>query len=410
MALRPTMQFQQLNRAYQTDPRRVLGQALMQQGASSAPVQSPLQGLGRLSSALVGAYLQRKASDQLAERENTFRNNLTQALSGMDLSAVPSLQALAQVSPEQALPAALGLETNLAVARAKRTPTQTETTLTTQQAVAEGLPTDRGQIYQKNDVTGAIDLISGTAGPQLGNRERDFAFMREYATKAPGERSQDDVLQYAQLYGFYSKPQVITTTDPNGNQQQIRTTPLNLSALGLPQPITLTGEPITNFVADEVIGTKKPTVDSSTAVRVAQADFALDELANVQNTLFPEGKYNRSVVYGATGPGSVLSSDGRLLRQQINRVVRDLIYLESGAQVGVEEAAAAAGLYFPSPLDDEKSARAKIDALIRKFSFFKKAATQGKGLGASENDTQNNQGNVDGNNTNQPKTLKLPGT
>ena len=166
MALRPTMQFQQLNRAYQTDPRRVLGQALMQQGVSTAPVQSPLQGLGRLSNALVGAYLQRKASDQLAERENKYRDNLTQALSSMNLSAVPSLQALAQVSPEQALPAALGLETNLAVARARKQPTQTQTQtiLSTEQAAALGLPTDKGQVYQQNDVTRQIASISGTTG------------------------------------------------------------------------------------------------------------------------------------------------------------------------------------------------------------------------------------------------------
>ena len=51
---RPSMQYQQLNNAYQSDPRRMLGQTLMGQGASAAPVRTPLQGLGRLSSALVG--------------------------------------------------------------------------------------------------------------------------------------------------------------------------------------------------------------------------------------------------------------------------------------------------------------------------------------------------------------------
>ena len=66
---RPSFQFQQLNQAYQSDPRRILGQTLMGQGASSAPVRTPLQGLGRLSSALVGAYLQRKAGDAQTARE-----------------------------------------------------------------------------------------------------------------------------------------------------------------------------------------------------------------------------------------------------------------------------------------------------------------------------------------------------
>jgi hypothetical protein len=66
---RPSMQYQQLNQTYQSDPRRILGQALMEQGTSTAPVRTPLQGLGRLSSALVGAYLQRKAGDELSARE-----------------------------------------------------------------------------------------------------------------------------------------------------------------------------------------------------------------------------------------------------------------------------------------------------------------------------------------------------
>jgi hypothetical protein len=66
---RPSMQYEQLNQTYQSDPRRILGQALMGQGTSSAPVRTPLAGLGRLSSALVGAYLQRKAGDELSARE-----------------------------------------------------------------------------------------------------------------------------------------------------------------------------------------------------------------------------------------------------------------------------------------------------------------------------------------------------
>ena len=73
---RPSMQYQQLNQAFQSDPRRILGQTLMGQGASSAPVRTPLQGLGRLSSALVGAYLQRKAGDAQVERESEMTNQI----------------------------------------------------------------------------------------------------------------------------------------------------------------------------------------------------------------------------------------------------------------------------------------------------------------------------------------------
>ena len=76
----PSFRYKQLNPAYQSDPRRILGQSLMTQGSSSAPVRTPLQGLGRLSSALVGAYLQKGAMDRQVAREDELTNNLTNML------------------------------------------------------------------------------------------------------------------------------------------------------------------------------------------------------------------------------------------------------------------------------------------------------------------------------------------
>jgi uncharacterized short protein YbdD (DUF466 family) len=93
---RPSMQFQQLNQAYQSDPRRILGQTLMGQGASSAPVRTPLQGLGRLSSALVGAYLQRKAGDAQTARETEMTN---QIMGMLPANATPQQRAFAAANP-----------------------------------------------------------------------------------------------------------------------------------------------------------------------------------------------------------------------------------------------------------------------------------------------------------------------
>ena len=93
---RPTMQFQQLNQAFQSDPRRILGQTLMGQGASAAPVATPLQGLGRLSSALVGAYLQRKASDDLAAREQDARSAL---LASLPANVSPAIRGAVDTNP-----------------------------------------------------------------------------------------------------------------------------------------------------------------------------------------------------------------------------------------------------------------------------------------------------------------------
>ena len=93
---RPSMQYQQLNQAFQSDPRRMLGQTLMGQGASSAPVRTPLQGLGRLSSALVGAYLQRKAGDAQVARETEMTN---QIMGMLPANATAQQRAFAAANP-----------------------------------------------------------------------------------------------------------------------------------------------------------------------------------------------------------------------------------------------------------------------------------------------------------------------
>ena len=93
----PSFRYKQLNPAYQSDPRRILGQSLMTQGNSYAPVQTPLQGLGRLSSALVGAYLQKGAMDRQVTRED----ERTKQIMGMiPENASPEMRAYAQSNPE----------------------------------------------------------------------------------------------------------------------------------------------------------------------------------------------------------------------------------------------------------------------------------------------------------------------
>jgi len=104
---RPSMQYQQLNQAFQSDPRRILGQTLMGQGASSAPVRTPLQGLGRLSSALVGAYLQRKAGDAQVERESEMTN---QIMGMLGPNVAPGVRAAVAANPAAAMPALLNAQ------------------------------------------------------------------------------------------------------------------------------------------------------------------------------------------------------------------------------------------------------------------------------------------------------------
>jgi len=92
----PSFRYKQLNPAYQSDPRRILGQSLMKQGNSFAPVATPLQGLGRLSSALVGAYLQKGAMDRQVAREDEFKTNLSSLLGA---NATPQQKSALQMFP-----------------------------------------------------------------------------------------------------------------------------------------------------------------------------------------------------------------------------------------------------------------------------------------------------------------------
>ena len=196
----PTFQFQRLNPAFQSDPRRILGQQLMGQGASSAPVRTPLQGLGRLSSALVGAYLQRNALDAQAQREA----QATEALMGaLPENVSPQIRAMAQAAPgtfEPALMSALlqpttqsslvdqgdmtfvqnktttpltGAE-NISIGSVvqRRAAPVTYTTLTEEQAKAEGFDTSKGQKYQRSSA-GATKQIGAT--PATTNITVDMA-------------------------------------------------------------------------------------------------------------------------------------------------------------------------------------------------------------------------------------------
>jgi len=113
----PSFRYKQLNPAYQSDPRRILGQSLMTQGSSSAPVRTPLQGLGRLSSALVGAYLQKGAMDRQVSREEERTN---QIMGMIPANASPEMRAFAQSNPEgfmAALSQSMFMPTNEAFVR-----------------------------------------------------------------------------------------------------------------------------------------------------------------------------------------------------------------------------------------------------------------------------------------------------
>jgi hypothetical protein len=69
-------------RAYQDDPRRLMAQQLIQQGSSTAPVQSPLEGIARALTAGVGGYFGGQAKREMMEREAAQSEAMMKALGG----------------------------------------------------------------------------------------------------------------------------------------------------------------------------------------------------------------------------------------------------------------------------------------------------------------------------------------
>jgi len=209
---RPSMRYQQLNQSFQSDPRRILGQALMGQGASTAPVRTPLQGLGRLSSALVGAYLQRKAGDAQVERETAMTD---QIMGMLGPNVAPNVRAAVAANPAAAQTAMLaaqfapttsselatlgdftGVRTtqtnpitgatsssigNLVQPRAAAKPLDSFRPLTAAEIESYDLTADEAQNFQINETTGrlvsprgAAPTVNVTNAPTLAG-ETEFA-------------------------------------------------------------------------------------------------------------------------------------------------------------------------------------------------------------------------------------------
>ena len=400
---RPSMQYQQLNQAYQSDPRRILGQALMGQGASSAPVRTPLQGLGRLSSALVGAYLQRKAGDAQTAREDEFKTNLGNALAGIDLSSVPSLQALSKVSPELVLPAALNLETNLAVARAKKTPTETSSILTAETAASKGLPTDRGQVYQQNEVTGAISSISGTREPSTGITP-GVALQEIFDLSLKENRTPLDNRRISFLNEIVKKPTIQNIPQADGTVITQRVPGFDAMAqLGLSASVDggseadQSGAVAAQPEGSNVLGVKTKPLSAAETKFVSQMSSAQKDLQTVINIMFngdlQGGSYNKDVaVLSGTGVGRAANGDAQRLFDAISNLVDLRLRDRTGATANQDEINNYLEAVVPGLTTRDGTARAKIERLVTELNANVSAFKQGRKVpnlqGISIPDTQ----------------------
>ena len=283
-ARRPSMQFQQLNPAFQSDPRRILGQTLMQQGTSAGPVRTPLQGLGRLSSALVGAYLQRKAGDAQVERENQYRTQLANALTGLGDDLPPGIAALGQIPGMEipAITAGLNYQTTVAANQAKR-----PKVLTTAEALAAGVPQsalDRGTLFQIGSA--GLGAVSGTTYPK-SSLTPAIALEEIYQLATKDNLSGDERRRLNFLNDFVKKPRPVQVPDGAGGFK-LQMVP-GFDALTALKNNTVTQAPLDGSVAAEATEKPAPEKQNILGKKVAKLTTPetkfVSQMASAQNDL-----------------------------------------------------------------------------------------------------------------------------
>ena len=386
MALRPrampTFGFQRLNPAYQSDPRRIMGQALAQQGASSAPVRTPLQGLGRLSSALVGAYLQRNALDAQAQREDAYRDSLTQALGGLNLSNVPGLQALSKVSPELALQTGVNLEGQLAVANAKRTPQNTVRDMTTEEVIASGRDPSLG-VYQIDN----LGKITPPSGSQVtGDISNRFDQINEVIRLSQkGDLTQAESLRLDLFTKDLARPRPVVVPDGAGGTVTVMQPGLDVSSITGGQTVTgdvalpgdptgQTGEAAPSAIPGGVVaGTKPDQLTTQEAEFVADAASAQADLQTVIDIMFngdlTNGEYNSSVaIASGTAVGRGASGDAQRLYDALNNLVDLRLRQRTGATANQEEVTNYLNAVLPGITTRPETQRARVARLITELN------------------------------------------
>jgi hypothetical protein len=389
------MRFQQLNQAFQSDPRRILGQALQQQGASSAPVRTPLQGLGRLSSALVGAYLQRKAGDAQVEREADYERRLGNALSGLDLGNVPGLSALSEVNPLAALTAGVGLEGQLAVARAKAKPTNTRRDMTPAEVAATGRDPSLG-VYQI-DTQGAIYPPSGSqVSGDISNRFdqiNEVIRLNQKESLTPQEAMRLDLFTKD-----LARSRPVVVPDGAGGTVTVMQPGLDVSSITGGQTVTgdaaLRGDPaaraagsgdVAGIPGGTIVGEKPDQLTTQESEFVADAASASADLQTVIDIMFngdlTGGEYNQSVaIASGTGVGRAASGDAQRLFDALNNLVDLRLRQRTGATANQEEVENYLSAVLPGLTTRPDTQRARVERLITELNQKIKAFKGGRNI------------------------------
>jgi len=368
----PSFRYKQLNPAYQSDPRRILGQQLMQQGNSYAPVQTPLQGLGRLSSALVGAYLQKGAMDRQVSREDAYKDSLTQALSGIDMSKTPFLQSIAQFNPE----GALNLGGQLEIKKATTKPTETFPTLTKEQADAEGLDTSRGQVYQKGTISKTIKPIGSNTSASMGSSVAQLNRAIELTNKQglTGQEQQE----LRGIKAILSKDTRINIVNPETGNTESRIIP------GLDIENVLTGIEKSTKDDDANI-TKFAKLNKIESSYVSDLASATNDIKTVIDLAFngdlQNGEYNKLISVGSgSSLGRASSGDSQKLFRALDNLSDLRLRKRTGATANPFEVTQYRDAVIPGITTREETFRSNLERLITELSSQVESFKSGRNI------------------------------
>ena len=376
----PSFQFQDLNRAFQLDPRNTLSNVLLQQGMRGGPVRTPLEGIGRLSQSLVGAMLQKRALDRLEGQETTRQQNLQTALQSLNTADNPALAALGQIDPMAALTAGVAQEAAMQQIGAKANLGRT-TQLTTATANSLGLDTSQGQVYQQ-DAKGALSLVQQGRPPQpLGSSFQALAGNRVLALFNKPNRTDTETQEMNFLNEQLKRPRVYTTQNPDGSSQQIKDPGFDaLNFLKGGQATTTITETSDQAqqqdgqqTGPEVIGEKKPKLTEQEASYVSDAASAINDLETVINIMFGgdlySGDYNQAVsVASGNAVGRAASGEAQRLSDALNNLIDLRLRKRTGATANIDEIRNYQNAVFPSIVTREDTMRDRIIRLIKEFN------------------------------------------
>ena len=375
----PSFRYKALNPAYQSDPRRILGQSLMTQGASSAPVRTPLQGLGRLSSALVGAYLQKGAIDRQVAREGEYKDQLSNALTKLNLPDNSPINALVDIDPLTAINAAITRNTNLEIARQKAPATFSRPS--NDEIIAAGGNPNINAMYQKNSKTNKIeftpiDNIPKSGFPSLVNQIIRINGIPE------NKRTEADNLMFKFYSAQLARKRQVPTINAEGNTVLTEIDGIDVKSI-------LSGEVTNNEEIDSkdkenenvVKFAKLNQTESKFVGQLKSSQGELDQLLKIffEGGDLENGKINDSVIRSLNIPGASLFSEQAQIANNILMNLSDLrLRDKTGATANESEVKFYFGNIRPNITDQDGTIRQKIRRLVNELNNNIQIFSQGR--------------------------------